>query len=194
MVTRFCDEALWIDGGRARMQGHPQEVIDAYVRDVTQTEQAQGVQRHAAPRDAELERVEMLGRTGEPSATFESGDPMTVRARLRPLTPGARITVALSILNGEGVRCYSTTTALDGLPPLTVRGEGALECTLERLDLVAGTYTLALSVLGVDDTSPALAHRLTFSVTSSRTDSGVYRPPHTWRVSGGVELEQIVRP
>lgn len=193
MVTRFCDEALWIDSGRARMQGHPQEVIDAYMRDVARTEQAQAARQQGATRNAEFERVEMLGRTGEASATFETGDPMIVRTRVRPLAPAARITIGLSILNSDGVRCYSTTTAVDGLPPLTVHSEGALECTLERLDLVAGTYTLALSVLGVDDTGPAFAHRLTFTVTSSRPDSGVFRPPHTWRVSGGVELEPSTR-
>ena len=38
LVTRFCDEALWLDGGAARSQGDPRRVIDAYLLDVAKTE------------------------------------------------------------------------------------------------------------------------------------------------------------
>src|SRR6266508_2303019 len=31
LVTRFCDEALWLDGGVARAQGDPRRVIDTYL-------------------------------------------------------------------------------------------------------------------------------------------------------------------
>ncbi len=34
LVTRFCDEALWLDGGVARLQGDPKRVVDAYLLDV----------------------------------------------------------------------------------------------------------------------------------------------------------------
>ena len=34
LVTRFCDTALWLDGGIARGQGDPRRVIDAYLTDV----------------------------------------------------------------------------------------------------------------------------------------------------------------
>ena len=33
LVTRFCDEALWLDGGVARAQGDPKRVVDAYLTD-----------------------------------------------------------------------------------------------------------------------------------------------------------------
>ena len=34
LVTRFCDEALWLDHGRVRAQGDPERVVDAYLLDV----------------------------------------------------------------------------------------------------------------------------------------------------------------
>jgi ABC-type polysaccharide/polyol phosphate transport system ATPase subunit len=34
LVTRFCDEALWLDAGVAKVQGDPKRVIDAYLMDV----------------------------------------------------------------------------------------------------------------------------------------------------------------
>src|SRR6187455_768393 len=37
MVTRFCEEALWLDGGRIRAQGPPHQVIDAYLAEVARS-------------------------------------------------------------------------------------------------------------------------------------------------------------
>ena len=38
LVTRFCDEALWLDGGVAKAQGDPKRVVDAYLMAVAKTE------------------------------------------------------------------------------------------------------------------------------------------------------------
>lgn len=38
LVTRFCDEALWLDGGVAKAHGDPKRVIDAYLMDVAREE------------------------------------------------------------------------------------------------------------------------------------------------------------
>ena len=40
LVERFCDEALWLDKGRVRAVGLPKRVIDAYVTEVEQSEEA----------------------------------------------------------------------------------------------------------------------------------------------------------
>src|SRR5712664_1209907 len=34
MIERFCDEALWLDGGMVKAQGDPRRVIDAYLTNV----------------------------------------------------------------------------------------------------------------------------------------------------------------
>jgi len=38
LVTRFCDEALWLDGGVAKTHGDPKRVIDTYLMDVARAE------------------------------------------------------------------------------------------------------------------------------------------------------------
>src|SRR3954464_4321980 len=40
-IERFCDEALWMDGGRLRGIGDPKRVIGAYITDVEQSEEQQ---------------------------------------------------------------------------------------------------------------------------------------------------------
>jgi ABC-type polysaccharide/polyol phosphate transport system ATPase subunit len=39
LVERFCDEALWLDAGRARTHGDPKRVVDAYLTAVEHSEE-----------------------------------------------------------------------------------------------------------------------------------------------------------
>jgi ABC-type polysaccharide/polyol phosphate transport system ATPase subunit len=39
LVERFCDEAVWLDAGRKRLEGDPKRVIDAYISDVERDEE-----------------------------------------------------------------------------------------------------------------------------------------------------------
>jgi len=39
LVERFCDEALWLDGGRVRGSGDPRRVVGAYLTDVGKAEE-----------------------------------------------------------------------------------------------------------------------------------------------------------
>jgi ABC-type polysaccharide/polyol phosphate transport system ATPase subunit len=38
LVTRFCDDAVWLDAGVVREQGDPKRVVDAYLMDVSRGE------------------------------------------------------------------------------------------------------------------------------------------------------------
>src|SRR5437762_14253376 len=41
LVERFCDEALWMDGGRIKGLGDPKRIVGAYITDVETTEEQQ---------------------------------------------------------------------------------------------------------------------------------------------------------
>jgi ABC-type polysaccharide/polyol phosphate transport system ATPase subunit len=46
LVARFCDEAIWLDHGRVSATGDPKRVIDTYVIDVAQAEEADLANSH----------------------------------------------------------------------------------------------------------------------------------------------------
>jgi ABC-type polysaccharide/polyol phosphate transport system ATPase subunit len=50
LVERFCDEALWLNEGRARAAGDPRRVVSAYITDVEKQEE-----RHMAAADAKAQ-------------------------------------------------------------------------------------------------------------------------------------------
>ncbi|MBA3296036.1 MAG: ABC transporter ATP-binding protein [Acidobacteria bacterium] len=41
LVERFCDDALWMDGGKKKATGDPKRVVGAYITDVEKTEEQQ---------------------------------------------------------------------------------------------------------------------------------------------------------
>ncbi|WP_291980478.1 ABC transporter ATP-binding protein [Luteitalea sp.] len=63
LVERFCDEALWLDKGKVKAVGVPKRVIDAYVTEVEESEEAFLASQDARAR----ERVDLGAGSSVPS-------------------------------------------------------------------------------------------------------------------------------
>jgi Wzt C-terminal domain len=87
----------------------------------------------------------------------------------------------MAILRGDGLWCYGTNTAIEGIPVPPLGDEGSVEVLLERLDLVAGAYYLDVAVHAPDGYPYDYHHGLySFSVKSDLQEVGVFRIPHCW--------------
>ena len=74
--------------------------------------------------------------------------------------------------------------------PRRLAGDVTAIFSIESLDLVEGTYKLDVAVHTVEG-YPYDYHRLlyTFRVKSRTPDVGIYRPPHHWSFSPGVQFK-----
>ena len=79
LVERFCDEALWLDGGRTRALGDPLRVVGAYLTDVEHSEEQTLAAADARARAQALD-VPLSATNGE-----DAGD----RPEAEPAIPGA---------------------------------------------------------------------------------------------------------
>jgi lipopolysaccharide transport system ATP-binding protein len=230
LVEKFCDDALWMDGGRMKVQGDPKRVVGAYVTDVEKSEELQlasGDARAKASaivvspdepssavlpdhpietaegpadmfrategrwgsREIEITGVELIGSGGVAGHVFHNGEPFSVRIKLRAPIEMDDFVVGIGLFNAEGVCCYGTNTSLEELKSVSIVGDGEVTFSVERLDLVEGTYKLDVAVHKLDG-YPYDYHRLlyTFRVKSRTKDVGIYRPPHTWSFSATVQF------
>jgi len=218
LVTRFCDDALWLDAGTARAHGDPKRVIDAYLMDVAAAEDAglsnpksqipnpkpqeEGPDQPAdlfkasegrwGSREVEITAVEFLARDGRPAHVFQSGDPVQIRMRVRAAAPVTDFAFGIAIFTVEGVCCYGTNTHIEGAAPDELSGDGEVTLSIDRLDLVAGTYKVDVAVHRQNG-APYDYHRLlyTLRVASSVKDTGIFRPPHRWTCSGGIRISGL---
>jgi len=213
LVSRFCDEALWLDRGTIRAHGDSKRVIDEYLIDIARDEdEALATTARAAlvpaaasaeapddlftsgegrwgSREVEITAVETIDGAGRIAHVFQSGDSLEVRVHVRATAPVADFVFGVAIFNVDGVCCYGTNTHVEGATPHELAGEGDVRFVIDHLDLVAGTYKLDVAVHRQSG-APYDYHRLlyTFRVASRVKDVGVFRPPHQWLFSGGIRI------
>jgi ABC-type polysaccharide/polyol phosphate transport system ATPase subunit len=203
LVTRLCDEALWLDRGKARAHGDPKRVVDAYLLEVAGSENraTDAIPDTAEPgsngagrwgsKEAEIEHVELVRPDGQPAHVFESGQPMRIRVRVRAVRPLQDFVFGIGIFTADGVCCFGTNTQIEGSVPRELSGSGEFTVHIDRLDLVAGAYRLDVAVHRQDGV-PYDYHRLLYSfrVASPVKDTGIYRPRHRWTFGGGIAISE----
>jgi ABC-type polysaccharide/polyol phosphate transport system ATPase subunit len=141
-------------------------------------------------REIEITDVAFLDSAGQPSFVFHSGDPMSIRVRVRAAQPADDFVFGIGIFNADGVCCYGTNTFLEEMNPQRLTGDAEATFSVESLDLVEGTYKVDVAVHKRDG-FPYDYHRLlyTFRVKSRIHDVGIYRPRHRWSFSPTVQFK-----
>jgi ABC-type polysaccharide/polyol phosphate transport system ATPase subunit len=208
LVERFCDDALWLDGGKVRGVGDPKRVIDAYLTDVERSEERElaasekralaepereegrgkreedgerergNVEGRWGSREIEITEVTLTGNDGQAAHIFQSGERMAVHLKVRAHTVTDDFVFGIGLYNAEGVTCYGTNTHLEELQPEEIRGEGEVTFMIDSLDLVEGTYKLDVAVHKRDG-YPYDYHRLLYTFrVKSRTQDVGIYRPH----------------
>ena len=206
LITRLCDEALWLDTGRVRGHGDPKRVVDAYLTEVAGTDdhavsaateppaesgatETNGRAGRWGSQEAIIEHVELVRADGQPVHVFDSGQPMRIRVAVRAARPLHDFVFGIGIFTADGVCCFATNTQIEGRVPREWAGGGSFTVDIDRLDLVAGAYKLDVAVHRQDGV-PYDYHRLLYSfrVASPLKDTGIYRPQHRWLFDGGIVI------
>jgi ABC-type polysaccharide/polyol phosphate transport system ATPase subunit len=71
LVERFCDEALWMDGGAMKAMGDPKRVVGAYITDVET-----GEEQELARRDAKAQASAVTVSPDEPASAVLPDNPI----------------------------------------------------------------------------------------------------------------------
>ena len=140
-------------------------------------------------RELEITSVTITQADGTPSHVFHTGDSLTLKVGFRAHQPTRDFVFGVGIFNADGLCCYGTNTNIDELEPDRLSGEGEVRFVVDRLDLVEGTYKFDVAAHKLDG-FPYDYHRqlYTIRVKSRQKDVGIYRPPHTWEVTGDVKF------
>lgn len=125
---------------------------------------------------------------------FQSGDRFVVRMLINSPEEVKDFVFGVSIFNSEGICCYGTNTFIEEMQPSSLSGDGEVLFSIDRLDLVEGTYKLDVATHNRDGFQYDY-HRLlyTFRVKSRTKDTGIYRPGHSWSFTPNIRFDSSKR-
>jgi len=121
---------------------------------------------------------------------FHTGDRLVIRMQVTVPEAVEDFVFGISIFNAEGICCYGTNTEIEQMKSDTMTGDGEVVFTVDRLDLVEGTYKLDVAAHRFDGFQYDY-HRLlyTFRVKSRIKDTGIYRPEHSWTFTPNIRFQ-----
>jgi len=191
-VERWCDEAVWLDGGAVRAAGSPRTVLDHYQDAVVREESAALAAMHERPGegarrwgrgDVRIEGVTLRGAGAGARYVFESGEPLTATLRYRVERPAPAPVFGFAVMRADGFCVYGGNTELAGVALPALGRTGEVSVTFDRLDLVGGSYFLDVAVNSREGVVYDYHGRhYPFAVRSRPGELGVARLPHRWGV------------
>jgi lipopolysaccharide transport system ATP-binding protein len=193
LVKQLSDRAILLLNGRIEAQGEPKDVINRYIGLVLERqapkdrkdERVRSSFRHGDG-SSEIVRVQILDARGEEVRSVASGEPLTVRVRLRFHRAKSDPMVGILIRTRIGMDVYGTNTDLENthLGEFQAGDELEVDFRIESW-LTPQTYTLTVASQNADGTSHDwLDDAIAFDVLDTRVAAGVanLRAKVEWRV------------
>jgi lipopolysaccharide transport system ATP-binding protein len=146
-VTRLCDHAVWLDEGRVRMTGTPEQVIGAYLKPLGGNS---GVRRwHGDDRPGSgpirLEQVALLSR-GVATTTADSLQPIQFELTYELLEPAEALRVGFVLNAGDGTTVFMSKDQVGTeAEPMREPARYTSVCTIPGHLLNEGAYSIAPS-------------------------------------------------
>ena len=145
-VRQVCDRAVWIREGEVGVCGTPAEAIDAYLHEVHGAKVEHDGSARWGTGEVRFERIEVVGADGRVGGPAGTGEPLVVRAEVRPHAPVDDLILGLRIDGPDGAPLWSTNTLMQGVTLPTLTEPTVIEFTMPALPLLAGTYQLTCAL------------------------------------------------
>lgn len=147
-VESMCHRVIWLDAGSVRMDGSPAEVFPAYLKAnacaVRMSALGGATGQHSATEALSIAAMDVLDATASrPAGTVQTGDPIVVRLHCASVMRVIRPHFAINFYGQSGQLVMSANMVVDGHAPADWLGGGTLDCCIESLPLMPGTYLLA---------------------------------------------------
>lgn len=168
-VRRMCDRVVWLDKGRLKSEGEPDDVIADYMEQVWQerSEQLAGEEdadqpgREGEPAEqrwgsgeAVIKDVQFLGLDEEDLQVFCTGDPFVARIHYQAHQRVERPTFGVAIYRDDGAHVNGPNSVADGQEIPVIDGPGYMDYVIEALPLLPGRYEFTAAIYDHSSTHP----------------------------------------
>jgi ABC-type polysaccharide/polyol phosphate transport system ATPase subunit len=183
-VVRICQRAAWLDHGKIREIGAPNDIADAYLA-TTHVGRSVHVQDGLrwGTGEVQIDTVELLDGGRQPAEFARTGDPLAFRVHLSSRAPviGPEVVVSLHDIDGRTLSEVSTRTRDVHIDQ--VDGARTLTLEIDQFPLSEGTYELSAAVRDESGQREfdVRSRMLRFDVLKGKiADGGVVTLPARW--------------
>ena len=153
-MRTFCDQAAWLDHGKLVDVGNAAEVIDTYSDVAHHAVEVEGGGTRFGSGEAKIEKIELLGPSGEPTSLVNTGDAVSLRLHYRAKERITAPVFGVSIDTREGIFVWGLHGIDACYVPTSIEpGTGHLDVNIPRLALNPGSYTISAAIQNHDMTS-----------------------------------------
>ncbi len=190
-VSAFCQQALWLRGGRVEALGPVGEVVERYEsflaaksgagRAAPVPQPGGKIEEPPARQLAKIRRVRVASE-GAVDGPLRAGDPLVVDVEWEAESASLAFHLGVGINRSDEVEVCAFGTREDGLSPMTGRRRYRCTLSLPDLPLVKGEFTLYVFLLDESALHVYDQHvrRGAFRVESPDYRFGLVRVGHRW--------------
>ncbi len=196
-VEQICERSIWIDGGKIRMVGSPNEVHPQYLEYMGQKRRPIKPAAAAAKSDPDktvekpeekesaacITKAELIGEESSDSGKYRTGERVTLKIHYKAVPEKLNgVLVGLIFFRNDKLQCYGTNTQRERLTEFTLKEEGVITCEFDKLNLVAGSYWIDIALRAKDMFAyDYKAQAVRFTVYNNVDEVGVAKLDHKWK-------------
>jgi ABC-type polysaccharide/polyol phosphate transport system ATPase subunit len=181
----LCDQALWLQGGRAAAWGPVDLVLSSYEDHLRKRSAAHAeAPGTGGTGEVVIRKVCLTDAQGIPRREFRHGETLRVEVEFETREPLDSPVMGVAIFRDDGVYCYGPNTLFDGQLSGPCDGRYVLVATFSDLPLLGGRYEASVAFYDKQHVyAYAWHHRLyPFTVLTERPDHGLVSLPHRFDV------------
>ncbi|MGD9872960.1 MAG: ABC transporter ATP-binding protein [Kiritimatiellia bacterium] len=194
-VEFLCSRTLLIDKGRMAGQGDTAEMIRRYLSEAVATSYDVDLSGHSARKPGSqpvLQRIRLTSADGATLQTAAMGADIRFELNLAPRQRLDGAVIGVHVYNSMGQRVMTCHTEYQYPERLNITRPVIAACTIRRLALMPGTYTVVLGVAAIGEQVDRIDPALSFDVHASDVygtgrlppaRDGVFAPEAVWTVS-----------
>ena len=199
LVSKLCDEVIWLEGGKVAAQGETQAVVRKYLAEMEaetrrRTPESPLIQASNSGVDLKLnenrfgslemqiEAVSFVNQHGETTHVMNNGEGLTIFIDYLTSKPIAAPIFGVTITRQDGLVCWDGNTQSQPVPVKKIQGRGRVILNLERLDLAQGRYYIDVGIYQQDWEYAYDYHWHVYKIeiVGGESQKGFLVPPHIW--------------
>lgn len=152
LMRNLCTRLIWMEEGKIRAQGSPEELIQQYLGFLHErgyqgaTQAAETQFQRVGSREIEITGVRVIGEGVSAQDGFQTGKPLTIEISYTAHEPVENPEFELAIYRQDGVQVNNPNTEVGDLQLGRVEGSGTVQYHIPHLPLLPAQYVISAAV------------------------------------------------